>query len=106
MLLTLIVEEMKPTMYLFDSYSCINLQSIGRITAYLKHSVKQYKQSAVFLKEPIEKRWYLARFFTSLVSVTFFTKRERGDGGNSGLAIRTSPKNDKRTLILQKVIVF
>ena len=76
------------------------------MTAYLKHLVKQYNQSAVFLKEPIEKRWYLARFFTSLVSVTFFTKRERGDGGNRGLVIRTFFKNDKRTLILQKVIVF
>ena len=30
--------------------------------------------------EPIEKRRHLARSFTSLVSVTFFTKRERGDG--------------------------
>ena len=26
-------------------------------------------------------RWELARFFTSLVSVMFFTKRKRGDGG-------------------------
>ena len=34
----------------------------------------------------------------------FFTKRERGDGGNSGLAIRTSTKNDERTLILQEII--
>ena len=52
-------------------------------------SIKQYSPSAVFLKEPIEKRQHLARFFASLVSVTFFTKRERGDGGNSGRAIRT-----------------
>ena len=44
-------------------------------------STKQYSPSAIFLKEPIEKRRYLARFFTSLVSVTFFTKRKRGDGG-------------------------
>ena len=46
--------------------------------------VLQKKQSCelpMVLKEPIEKRRYLARFFTSLVSVTFFTKRERGDGG-------------------------
>ena len=67
-------------------------------------STKQYSPSAIFLKEPIEKRRYLARFFTSLVSVTFFTKRERGDGGNSGLAIRTSLQNDERKLILQEVV--
>ena len=73
---------------------------------YLKYSIKQYSQSAVFLKEPIEKRRYLARFFTSLVSVTFFTKRKRGDGGNSGLAIRTSYENNRRILILQKVIFY
>ena len=30
----------------------------------------------VFFKEPIEKRRYLARFFMSLVSVMFFTKRK------------------------------
>ena len=41
-------------------------------------------------------RWELARFFTSLVSVTFFTKRERGDGGNSRLSIRTSSKNGEK----------
>ena len=69
-------------------------------------SIKQYSPSAVFLKEPIEKRRYLARFFTSLVSVTFFTKRKRGDGGNNGRAIRTSSENDKRTLILQEAIVM
>ncbi len=55
--------------------------SIRKVTMYVKHLIKQYSPSAIFLKEPIEKRWYLARFFTSLVSVTFFTKRERGDGG-------------------------
>ena len=69
------------------------------------YPIIQYNQSAVFLKEPIEKRWYLARQFTSLVSVTFFTKRERGDGGNSRLVIRTFSQNDKK-LILQEVIIF
>ena len=39
--------------------------------------------SAIFLKEPIEKRRRLTRFYTSLATATFFTKRERGDGGNS-----------------------
>ena len=39
--------------------------------------------TAIFLKEPIEKRRRLARYFSSLASATFFTKRERGDGGNS-----------------------
>ena len=70
-----------------------------------KYPIKQYSPSAVFLKEPIEKRWYLARYFTSLVSVTFFTKRKRGDGGNSGRAIRTFSENNKN-LILQDVIEY
>ncbi len=70
-----------------------------------KYPIKQYSPSAVFLKEPIEKRWYLARYFTSLVSVTFFTKRKRGDGGNSGRAIRTFSENDKK-FILKDVILI
>ncbi len=41
----------------------------------------------VFLKEPIEKRWYLAKFFTSLVSITFFAKREQGDKTADGYTI-------------------
>ena len=68
-----------------------------------KYPIKQYSPSAVFLKEPIEKRRYLARYFTSLVSVTFFTKRKRGDGGNSRLAIRTSFKMIKENLSYKKL---
>ena len=70
--------------------------SICKITSYLNDSVKQYSPTAVFLKEPIEKHWYLARYCTSLVSIMFFTKRERGDGGNSGRAIWTFSENDAR----------
>ena len=66
--------------------------NIRKVTTYLKHSAKQYSQSAVFLKEPIEKRWYLARFFTSLVSITFFTKRERGDGGKQRTGYTNLPR--------------
>ena len=33
--------------------------------------------------------------FTSLVFAVFFTKWERGDGGNSGRAIRTFSENEK-----------
>ena len=32
------------------------------------------------LKEPVKKRRHLTRFLTSLVSVTLFTERKRGDG--------------------------
>ncbi len=35
--------------------------------------------------KPIEKRCYLARFFTNFVSVTFFTKHKRGDEEKSEL---------------------
>ena len=31
-------------------------------------------------KEPVKKRRHLTRFFTSLVSVTLFIERKRGDG--------------------------
>ncbi len=31
-------------------------------------------------KEPVKKRRHLTRFLTSLVSVTLFTERKRGDG--------------------------
>ena len=62
--------------------------------------------SAIFLKEPIEKRRRLTRFYTSLATATFFTKRERGDGGNSGQAIRTIFKNDKTYSSCKKLYQF
>ena len=34
--------------------------------------------------------------FTSLVFAVFFTKWERGDGGNSGLAVWIFSENDER----------
>ena len=39
----------------------IELQVYEKITTHQIYPIIQYNQSAVFLKEPIEKRWYLAR---------------------------------------------
>ncbi len=60
------------------------------------------------LRESIENRRRLARYFTSLVSVTFFTKRKRGDGGKWRIGYTNLFKKDKRykNTHLQEVILF
>ncbi len=54
--------------------------STSRITACVVLLIKQLGELPVVFKEPIEKRRRLVRYFTSLASAAFFTKRKRGDG--------------------------
>ena len=60
---------------------------------------------ANFLKEPIEKRRRLARYFRAYRPLRFSLSGSGVTEESSGLAIRTSSENDERTLILQEVII-